>query len=148
MLSRNNFIIVFLVLFLAACQTPGGNLSIKWPPENKKPKQVSKAPGHGPPAHAKAHGYRRKFGYKYYPDAQVYFDTARKVYFYLDGGSWRMSVSLPSELKVRLGNSVEIEMDSDKPYTEFKTHKVKYPKAKLKKKNKNKKKNQKKGNKW
>ena len=142
MVSKNNFIILFIVIFLSACQTPGGNLSVKWPPENGKVKKVSKGPGHGPPSHAKAYGHRRKFGYKYYPDAQVYFDAVRKAYFYLDGGSWRMSVSIPSELKIRLGDSVEIEMESDKPYTEFSAHKVKYPKGKLKKKNKNK------GNKW
>jgi hypothetical protein len=146
MLSKNFFIILFLVVFLSACQTPGGNLSITWPPDNQKSQHVSKSPGHGPPAHAKAHGHRRKFGYKYYPDAQVYFDASRKAYFYLDGGAWRMSVSVPSELKIRLGDSVEIEMDCDKPYTEFKGHKAKVPGNRNKKNKNNKKK--KNGNKW
>ncbi|HIJ79079.1 MAG TPA: hypothetical protein HPP69_07155 [Deltaproteobacteria bacterium] len=113
---------------------------MKWPPENEKKAQVNNGPGQGPPSHAPAHGYRRKYGYRYYPDAQVYFDTARKAYFYLDGGTWQMSVSIPSELKINLGDYVEIEMENDKPYTEFKAHQAKYPKGKFK--------NKKKGNKW
>lgn len=75
----------------------------------------SKAGG-GPPAHAPAHGYRAKYNYNYYPKANVYFDTSRKVYFYMEGEKWRASVSLPLDLKVRLGDHVSIEMDSDKPY--------------------------------
>jgi len=57
----------------------------------------------GPPPHAPAHGYRAKHTYYYYPSAYVYFDISRKVYFYLEGDKWRMSVSLPHGLHVRLG---------------------------------------------
>ena len=38
----------------------------------------------GPPPHAPAHGYRAKHTYRYYPDASVYFDISRKIYFYLE----------------------------------------------------------------
>jgi hypothetical protein len=75
----------------------------------------SKAVG-GPPAHAPAHGYRAKYNYNYYPKENVYFDTSRKLYFYMDGDNWRASVSLPLDLKVRLGDHVNIELDFDKPY--------------------------------
>lgn len=130
----------FLALMLTACQTPGGSVRLNWPPDNGVEEDVAVAPrGHGPPDHAPAHGYRRKYGYRYYPDAQVYFDIERKNYFYLDGGQWRVSVSLPQELKVRLGDHVELEMDSDKPYTEYEMHKKKYPPGQLKKKKKYKK---------
>ena len=55
----------------------------------------------GPPPHAPAHGYRKKFGYEYYPTANVYYDQSRKVYFYLAGSNWEMGVSLPSTLRVK-----------------------------------------------
>ena len=72
----------------------------------------------GPPSHAKAHGYRAKHTYRYYADAKVYYDVSRGSYFYLEGDNWRASVSLPDSLKVRLGDFVTVEMDSDKPYVE------------------------------
>lgn len=90
----------------------------------------------GPPAHAPAHGYRAKYTYYYYPGPQVYFDVGRSVYFYMDSGNWRMSVSLPTNLRVTLGDHVTIDMDTDKPYTQFAEHKKKYPPGQLKKKEK------------
>ncbi|NIO04017.1 MAG: hypothetical protein GTN74_05210 [Proteobacteria bacterium] len=88
----------------------------------------------GPPDHAKAHGYRAKHTYRYYPAAQAYYDVDRGTYFYLEGESWRVSVSLPLSLKLKLGDHVTIEMDSDKPYTGFEMHKRKYPPGQAKKK--------------
>jgi hypothetical protein len=70
----------------------------------------------GPPPHAPAHGYRAKYNYHYYPKAKVYFDTSRRLYFYMEGDKWRASVSLPLNLNLKLGDYVNIEMDSDKPY--------------------------------
>ncbi len=87
----------------------------------------------GPPDHAPAHGYRAKHKYEYYPDSQVYFESSRGLYFYLSGSSWKMSASLPLDLKVKLGNQVTIEMDSDKPYTKYDEHKAKYPPRQMKK---------------
>jgi len=91
---------------------------------------------HGPPPHAPAHGYIAKHMYYYYPEAYVYFDISRQVYFFLEGDRWRMSVSLPHSVYVRLGDHVAIEMNSDKPYTQFHSHKKKYPPGQLKKKKK------------
>jgi hypothetical protein len=90
----------------------------------------------GPPPHAPAHGYRAKHTYYYYPDACVYFDISRKVYFYLEGDNWRMAASLPNRFQVRLGGHVTIELDSNRPYTHFHKHKKKYPPGQLKKKDK------------
>ncbi len=81
----------------------------------------------GPPSHAKAHGYRAKHTYRYYPAAHAYYDVDRKTYFYLEGDTWRVSVSLPISLKAKLGDSVTIGMDTDKPYTGFEEHRLKYP---------------------
>jgi hypothetical protein len=88
----------------------------------------------GPPPHAPAHGYRTKHVYRYYPGTYVYFDISRKVYFYPEGDKWKMAVALPHSLHVRLGEHVMIEMDLDKPYTRFDSHKKKYPPGQLKKK--------------
>lgn len=86
-----------------------------------------RGPGHGPPDHAPAHGYRAKHKYKYYPDAQVYYDTGRGVYFYYRNGGWHMSAELPSNLSVTLGDSVTLEMDTDKPYARHDEHMREYP---------------------
>ncbi len=92
----------------------------------------------GPPAHAKAHGYRAKHKYRYYPDCAVYHDTERSRYFYIKNGNWEVGASLPYNLQIRLGKSVNLEMDTDKPFTYHADHVKKYPPGK-KKKSKNKK---------
>jgi len=94
----------------------------------------------GPPAHAPAHGYRAKHQYRYYPSRSVYYDTGRGIYFYLKGKNWEVGASLPTNLRVGLGDSVSIELDTDKPYIYHADHQKKYPPGQMKKK-KNKKKN-------
>lgn len=86
----------------------------------------------GPPPHAPAHGYRKYHSYRYYPEAQVYYSLERRAYFYYDHAGWRMSVTLPYELRLRLGDHVIIEMDSDRPYRDFDKHRNRYPSAKYK----------------
>ena len=88
----------------------------------------------GPPPHAKAHGYRAKYTYRYYPSARVYYDVDRRAYFHLEGNRWGISVSLPAILRVQLGDYVTIEMDSDKPYLKFEEHRRAYPPGQAKKK--------------
>jgi len=91
-----------------------------------------------PPPWAPAHGYRAKHQYRYYPASHIYYDTARKLYFYLEGENWRFGVSLPVGIKLDVTDHVVLEMDTDKPY-EFHTDVVKqYPGGKLKKKDKSK----------
>jgi hypothetical protein len=121
---------LFLIITLSSCKTFKAGIQAGGPPVVVQEKRS------GPPPHAKAHGYRAKHTYRYYPCARAYFDVHRHVYFYLEGDIWRMSVSLPSELQVHLGEHVTIEMDSDKPYTRFEEHKCKHPPGQLKKKNK------------
>ncbi len=102
------------------------------PKKSPPPREVRVKKG-GPPPHARAHGYRAKHTYRYYPGAYAYFDIERRTYFYLAGDRWKMSVSLPDELRVRLGEYVTVEVNSDKPYTRFVEHKRKYPPGKMKK---------------
>ncbi|UCF83587.1 MAG: hypothetical protein JSV50_20875 [Desulfobacteraceae bacterium] len=132
---------ILFLFFLYGCHATGGDVHVGWGSKQKPvppPGYGTKAKG-GPPPHAPAHGYRAKYTYRYYPSEYVYFDNGRGLYFYLEGDQWRMSVSLPSRLHVRLGDYVTIGMDSDKPYTHFEDHKRKHPPGKIKKKKKGKK---------
>ncbi len=70
----------------------------------------------GPPPRAPAHGHRAKHTYRYFPGHDVYFEPARSMYFYLEAGAWKIGARLPDTFKIDLGASVEIGMDSDKPY--------------------------------
>ncbi len=101
----------------------------------------------GPPAHAPAHGYRAKHKYRYYPDCSVYHDTERGLYFYINGGNWEIGASLPNNLQMELGESVSLELDTDRPYTYNADHVKQYPPEEIKK-NKRKKNKKAKKNKW
>ncbi len=81
----------------------------------------------GPPAHAPAHGYRRKFGYHYYPDQHVYYAPDRGTYFWLEGEAWKVSVELPNHIALNLGDRVSIELDSQTPYKHHTTVAKKHP---------------------
>jgi hypothetical protein len=87
---------------------------------------VTKQPG--PPPHAPGHGYRKIFVYQYYPTANVYYEPSRNVYFYLSGDKWVMAVSLPSSIRLDMGESVTLELETTRPYVENAHHirQVKY----------------------
>jgi len=90
----------------------------------------------GPPAHAPAHGYRAKHHYRYYPSCSVYYDSGRKLYFYLKGDHWEVGPSLPDNMRASLGDYVSLELNTGMPYTYHADHAKKYPPGKKKKKNK------------
>lgn len=134
---------ILFIMTLIACRTTGGSIDIGWgsgskhstPQPSQDPYGKQKGKKNGPPAHARAHGYRAKYHYRYYPDASVYYNTAKGVYFYIAQGKWQVSVSLPSS--IRLGSAyVSLELDTEKPYTYHHEHKAKYPPGKNKKKHK------------
>ena len=131
MKTRQTLMIAFACIALlisTGCSLKGGGVYVGEPgPTVKKG---------GPPPWAPAHGYRAKHAYHYYPDASVYFDISRKLYFYLVGDEWKAGVSLPGSLHVQLGDYVTIEMDTDRPYTHHKEHRTKYPPGQMKKKDK------------
>jgi hypothetical protein len=106
------------------------------PPSSSPPpdQQVKK----GPPPWAPAHGYRAKHQYRYYPSASVYFDIGRKLYFYYDGGGWRVSASLPLGIHIEVSDYVILEMDTEQPY-QYHTEVVRrYPPGQQKKSDKKK----------
>ena len=124
-------IITFLLISmgaLAGCSETNGHMATGWGQKGNEPTIVaSHRHGHGPPPHAPAWGYRAKHQYRYYPDAFVYFDVTRKVYFYLEGPNWHMAVTLPSYYSGKLRGYVLIEMATDTPYLQFERHRKDYP---------------------
>ena len=134
-------IVLISVFFLVSSSAFAGTLSFSWGGgrQSEPAPTVVKAKENGPPAHAPAHGYRAKHQYHYYPSASVYHDTSRGLYFYLGGSGWQIAASLPQDLRVRLGSSVSIEMDTDKPYIYNDQHKKQYPPGQMKKMKKDKK---------
>ena len=94
--------------------------------DSDQPKYAKNSKNGGPPPHALAHGYRAKHQYWYFPSNSVYYDTGRGLYFYLKGDNWEVGASLPSSLRVGLGDSVSIELDTDKPYIYHAEHVKRY----------------------
>lgn len=121
-----------LALFLVACSSvhyrSGGGTEVV----------VGQTSAGGPPPHAPAHGYRRKHQYRYYRDVYVYHDTRRGVYFWMKGSNWEVGAKLPDEISISKSKYVSIEMETDTPYIEFDSHKVKYPPGQAKKEGKGK----------
>jgi hypothetical protein len=110
--------ITVLVLFFASAALASGAIAIQWGDNTNSPSSDGgdyKKKG-GPPPHAPAHGYRGKHQYRYYPNCNVYHDASRGVYFYLKGDGWAVGASLPLDLQSNLGASVNLDMDTDKPY--------------------------------
>jgi hypothetical protein len=58
----------------------------------------------------------KAYRYQYFPDAQVYFDPSRELYFYMVNGEWTKSPVLPREFRNRLGDFVVLETADDDPY--------------------------------
>lgn len=54
--------------------------------------------------------------YDYFPEAQVYFDPARQLYFFRQANRWAAKATLPPEINVRIGPRVTVELDSERPY--------------------------------
>jgi hypothetical protein len=97
----------------------------------ERPVYVVKEPG--PPPWAPAHGYRAKHHYYYYPGASVYYDVDRKIYFYPQGSDWRVSASLPVDIRLDVHSYTVLDMDGDKPYVYHGEVAKRYPPGQLKK---------------
>lgn len=67
------------------------------------------------------------FHYDYYPEAEVYFDINRHLYFYRKDREWTMSVALPTIFQESIGRAVRIEMGIATPYERHRTHRERYP---------------------
>jgi hypothetical protein len=133
----NCFIVGVFIISFHTTVFAGGSVTIKWGKDSgyEQPKVYKKHKKNGPPNHAPAHGYRAKYQYRYYPNYSVYYDTSRKLYFYLKGDNWEVGASLPSNLRMEFGDYVSLEMDTEKPYVHYNEHVKKFPPGQLKQKN-------------
>ena len=84
--------------------------SKKWKHDDRKDKYLSKERGK----------------YRYYPSKSVYYDEEEKVYFYLDGDKWGVSVRLPNGITVGGHNFVTVEAPKGRPYNDYHEHNKKY----------------------
>jgi hypothetical protein len=72
----------------------------------------------GPPPWAPAHGYRAKTKYVYFPQQNIYYDTQRAVYIYLNDGNWEIGARIPRGIKaktLRDSRQVELRLNVDNP---------------------------------
>ena len=125
----------FLIVGFSSSSIAGGAVSVQWGNDPKLDCEDGggkyKKKG-GPPPHAPAHGYRAKDQYRYYPNCNVYHDPSRNMFFYMKGDGWAVGASLPTNLQSNLGASVNLDMDTDKPYQHNAEHLKQHPKEKYK----------------
>jgi hypothetical protein len=109
-----------LLLSAAAILMAGGcagtHVTVGDYPEDHEPYYENHGQKGGPPPWAPAHGYRKKYKYRYYPSTQVYYDTGQSIYFYFSSGQWQVSKNLPRQIRMSMGHDVILEMNTDKPY--------------------------------
>lgn len=60
----------------------------------------------------------KRHEYRYYPRSSVYYDEKKKVYFYLEGDKWGVSVNLPGGINLGVQDYVTIQTDKDRPYAD------------------------------
>ncbi|MGQ0502130.1 MAG: hypothetical protein ACT4P0_05910 [Panacagrimonas sp.] len=82
-----------------------------------------------PPPHAPAHGYRAKHQYIYYRDREIYYEPERRLWFWIDGGDWRVGASLPTYFHQFTSRGIAVELASDTPYAEHRDVVRKYGKG-------------------
>jgi hypothetical protein len=78
---------------------------------------------------------QNQYAYRYYPSCSVYYDTDRKLYYYLQDGGWKIFSYLPRNFNRELGYYVKLNMDTDKPYIYFDNHIRQFPPRDSRKKN-------------
>ncbi|MBX3738277.1 MAG: hypothetical protein KF715_16400 [Candidatus Didemnitutus sp.] len=83
----------------------------------------------GPPPWARRGWFTRERVYYFYPEAEVYYRPADRMWFYVDHGAWRTSVELPTWVRVDLGHNVQLSMGTDRPFERHREVIVYYPRA-------------------
>ena len=77
------------------------------------------------------HGYARgpavepSYTYVYYPDAEVYYQPQRHVYFWADGGAWRSGPRVPPNIV--LHSHVTVALNSPEPYRHHEEVRAQHP---------------------
>ena len=124
------FCLFFALILFVGCQ--GTRITIG---NERHPDDSGYYVKEGPPPWAPAHGHRAKHRYYYYPTYRVYHEREQGVWFYYRDGEWRVTVSLPSEIRIDMNDYVVLEMDDDRPYRYDHEVVKRYPPGQLKKKN-------------
>jgi hypothetical protein len=81
-----------------------------------------------PHEYARGPAVYTSYSYVYYPDAEVYFEPHRQVYYWSDGGSWRSGARVPQNIVLR--SHVTVNLDSSEPYKHHDEVRAKYPRQK------------------
>jgi hypothetical protein len=61
-------------------------------------------------------GAEAAYHYEYYPDAFVFYDLDRRIYFYRPDGQWLEATELPKYITQNIGHPVSLEMNTAQPY--------------------------------
>lgn len=91
------------------------------------PKTSSASVAKGPPPWAPAHGRRAKYDYRYYPQAAVYRDDTRGLWFYYEDGKWTAGANLPVSIRINVNDYVTVSMDTDSPQQHHTEVSMRYP---------------------
>lgn len=87
---------------------------------------IGTAPSWGPSGYSNV-------DYYYLPDIEAYYDIRATQFIYLNSGTWTRSRSLPGQYRnYNLNNGYKVVLNDyhgSRPYSNFKSHKVKYYKG-------------------
>ena len=78
-----------------------------------------------PREHASSPAVEASYSYVYYPDAEVYYEPQRHVYFWADGGAWRSGPHVPGNIVLR--SSVTVKLNSSEPYRHHEEVRAQHP---------------------
>ena len=90
-------------------------------PDPAKPRDL------GPPPWEPSHGSELARTYRYYPDAEVYYDPRRELWFWHDGDGQRVGTKLPDEITPDGDEAVTLEMGTETPYRHHDAVRDRYP---------------------
>jgi len=96
------------------------------PPKAEPPARTREAVTTAAPASATA-AEPSSFTYRYYPAVFVYMDPARKLYFFPENKKWKTALKIPARFKLKTRKYVTLTLDTPKPFTLNKAHRLKYP---------------------
>ena len=106
-----------MVVCVLGCTSTRGDLGVDWVSRKPSPHlSVNLAPAQGQPPQEPAHRDQAERVYRYYPAREVYYDTERCVYFYIEGGTWESDALLPYDLRQSLGRYETVKLFADTPY--------------------------------
>lgn len=109
-------LVIIVAMAVSGCVQTSVGVRVGDPPLPAHPPYASPAMTKGPPPWAPAHGMRAKYDYRYYPQAAVYRDDARGLWFYYEDGEWTAGANLPVSISINVSDYVTVSMDTDTPH--------------------------------